>query len=453
MANNTGRGSSKGSGKPSSSGGYKGKSSGGSGGYKGKSSGSSSGGSGGYKGKSSGSSSGGSGGYKGKSSGSSSGGSGGYRGKSSDGRYDGTGGYRGKSSGSSSGGSGGSSSSGSGSSSGYRGKSSDGRSDGTGGYRGKSSGSSSSGSGGYRGKSSDGRSDGTGGYRGKSSGSSSSGSGGYRGKSSDGRSDGYNAKPTRTSGASSGRPKPSGAKKGHYSATTRDVAEQKRMEGTQRRRDLQGAAVNLPNWIIENLARVTPKDRVAPALEALGAASEALSEGRYQSAVKHGQRAKSLSPNDSTVRETIGVAAYRVGDWTTALTELRAYRRIAGETTHLPIEMDVLRALGRDADVEKAWLELKKRGGHGIVMNEGIVVYSSYLLDNGRAKDAWAIANPGRTVAEPNEAHLRLYFVAGRAAAALGDRSTAKTLSDAIVLADPGFPGWEQLESEIAAIS
>ena len=373
MANNTGRGSSKGSGKPSNSGGYKGKSSGTSG----------------YRGKSSGSSSGGSGG------------SGGYRGKSSDGRSDGTSGYRGKSSGSSSGSSGGS-----------------------GGYKGKSSG----GSGGYRGKSSDGRSDGTSGYRGKPSGSPSSGSGGYKGKP------------------------PSGAKKGQYSATTRDVAQQKREEGTQRRRDLQGSAVNLPNWIIENLARVTPSDRVAPALEALGAASEALSEGRYQSAVKHGQRAKSLSPNDSTVRETIGVAAYRVGDWSTALTELRAYRRIAGESTHLPIEMDVLRALGRDADVEKAWLELKKRGGHGLVMNEGIVVYSSFLLDNGRAKEAWAIANPGRTVAEPNEAHLRLYFVAGRAAAALGDRGTAKTLSDAIVLADPGFPGWEQLESEIAAI-
>lgn len=85
-------------------------------------------------------------------------------------------------------------------------------------------------------------------------------------------------------------------------------------------------------------------------------------------------------------------------------------------------------------------------------MNEGIVVYASYLIDKGRAEEAWKIANPGRTVAEPNDAHLRLYFVAGRAAAALGDRTTAKQLSNTIVLADPGFPGWEQLESEIAAI-
>jgi hypothetical protein len=114
--------------------------------------------------------------------------------------------------------------------------------------------------------------------------------------------------------------------------------------------------------------------------------------------------------------------------------------------------MDVLRALERDQDVEKAWTELQKRGGHGLVMNEGIVVYGSYLIDRDRANEAWAIANPGRTVSEPNEAHLRLYFVAARAAAALGDRDTAKQLSDTIVLSDPGFPGWEQLEAEIAAI-
>ncbi|MEZ5176164.1 MAG: hypothetical protein R2823_08160 [Acidimicrobiia bacterium] len=197
---------------------------------------------------------------------------------------------------------------------------------------------------------------------------------------------------------------------------------------------------------------MTPKDRVGPALEALGAASEALADGKYQSAVKHGQRAKALAPNDPTIRETIGVAAYRVGDWSTALNELRAYRRMAGETTHLPIEMDVLRAMGRNRDVETAWKELQKRGGHGLVMNEGTVVYASYLLDNDRASEAWEIANPGRIVAEPNDAHLRLYFVAARAAAALGDRHTAKQLANTIVMADPGFPGWDQLEAEISQI-
>jgi len=239
----------------------------------------------------------------------------------------------------------------------------------------------------------------------------------------------------------------------HYSATTRDVEDQRRQEYAKRRRDLKGPAVNLPGWVIEGVERVTPKDRIAATLEELGAASEALADGKYQTAVKHAKRAKTLSPQDPTIRETLGIAAYRLGDWKTALAELRAYRRIAGETTHVPIEMDVLRAQGRAGDVESAWKELNKRGGHGLVMNEGKVVYASFLLDEGRVADAWKIVNPGRLEKDPNEAHLRLYYVAARTACAMGDKKTARQLSDAIVVADPSFPGYEDLEAEIAAIS
>ncbi len=291
----------------------------------------------------------------------------------------------------------------------------------------------------------------------KPSSSSKYGSSGGRGGSSGNRSGsrGSSRPPSSGKGPSSGSDGPKKPKK-QYSATTRDVAQAQYAEYAEkqkRRRDLHGAAVNLPNWVIEGVARVTPKDRVAPTLEALGAASEALADGKYQSAIRHGNRAKALSPSDATIRETIGIAAYRLGDWKTALTELRAYRRIAGETTHLPIEMDVLRAQGRGRDVETAWEELQKRRGHGLVMNEGKIVYASYLLDEGRADEAWKIVNPGRLEQDPNEGHLRLYYVAARAAAARGDRETARRLSDAIILTDPSFPGYEQLEREIAAIA
>ena len=202
--------------------------------------------------------------------------------------------------------------------------------------------------------------------------------------------------------------------------------------------------------MIEGVERVTPPDRVAPTLEALGAASDALADGRYQSAVKHGTRAKSLSPQDPTIRETLGLAAYRLGDWKTALTELRTYRRMVGETTHLPIEMDVLRAQGRGRDVDEAWRELKRRGGHGLVMNEGAIVYASHLLDAGRVDEAWDVIDPGSIVARPNEGHLRRYYVAARVAAARGDLDRARKLSDTIVTTDPSFPGYEALEAEIA---
>ncbi len=278
-------------------------------------------------------------------------------------------------------------------------------------------------------------------------------SSGTRGTSRKGSDSKGSSRPPSASKGTSTRSGSSKKSKKQYTATTRDVARAQYVEKQKRRHDLQGAAVNLPNWVIEGVERVTPHDRVAATLEALGAASEAIADGKYQAAIRHGDRAKALSPSDATIRETIGIAAYRLGDWKTALTELRAYRRIAGETTHLPIEMDVLRAQGRSKDVEAAWQELQKRRGHGLVMNEGKIVYASFLLDEGRVDEAWKIVDPGRLERDPNEGHLRLYYVAARVAAALGDRDKARSLSDAIVLNDPSFPGWEQLQSEIAGIS
>ncbi len=294
------------------------------------------------------------------------------------------------------------------------------------------------------------------------SGAPRSGSGGSKASSSRSTSQPSGSKPSAgvarsprssrdaTSPRAGGGPPP---RKKVYSATTRSVEEERRKNAPKRRRDLKGAAVNLPNWVIESVERVTPADRIAPTLEALGAASEALADGKYHAAVKHGNRAKALSPQDPTTRETIGIAAYRMGDWQTALTELRAFRRMQGDTTHLPVEMDALRAQGKKREVEAAWNELQRRGGHGLVMNEGKVVYGSFLLDEGRPDDAWEVVNPGRVVNEPNEAHLRLYYVAARTAAARGDRATARSLADTIVTTDPSFPGFEQLEAEIAKVT
>jgi len=223
-----------------------------------------------------------------------------------------------------------------------------------------------------------------------------------------------------------------------------------RAEPAKRRRDLKGAAVDLPNWVIEALTRVTPKDRVAPALEELGEASAAMSDGRYHAAVKHAKTAKNLAPQDATVRETLGLSAYRIGDWDTALAELRAYRRMAGDAMHLPIEMDVLRALERDRDVEKAWEVLQKADVSPAVWKEGKVVYGTFLLEKGDAAGAWDLTGPDRVGPNANEADLRVWYVAARAAAFNGDTATARQIADAIVLNDPSFAGLDALDQEIA---
>ena len=219
---------------------------------------------------------------------------------------------------------------------------------------------------------------------------------------------------------------------------------------TRQRRDLRGAAVNLPKWVVDDLTRVTPAARVAGALEALGLASEALADSRHHVAVRHAAKAKSLAPRDATVRETLGIALYRTGQWAEALSELRTYRRIAGETTHLPVEMDILRALGRTQDVGKAWEELERRGGKPAVLKEGRVVYASHLIDEGNPEAAFGLTNPKRTGGSPFPEDLRVWYVAARAATEMGDVERAGDLRNAILEHDPAFPGIDDLESMIA---
>ncbi|MGI8824012.1 MAG: hypothetical protein ACR2JP_12080 [Acidimicrobiia bacterium] len=278
-----------------------------------------------------------------------------------------------------------------------------------------------------RDKASDREPKGTGGTR------SGSGTGGVTGGSGRGSGD----RSGRGSGRASGRTSAPGATAGAPAEV-------------RRRRDLTGAAANLPNWVIEDLARVTAPQKVAAALEALGEASEALADGAYRRAARHAIRAKDLAPRDATVRETLGIAAYRSGDWQTALTELRSYRRLAGETTHLPVEMDALRALGRHRDVEAAWETLQQRGGKPAVMKEGRVVYASHLIDRGDLDGAWILVEPRSLGGKPFEEDLRVWYVAARVAALRGDTERASAIRSAILTNDAAFPGVDELERLIA---
>jgi predicted Zn-dependent protease len=205
--------------------------------------------------------------------------------------------------------------------------------------------------------------------------------------------------------------------------------------------------------VVDALVRVTPDKRVPAALEALGEASSALSEGRFHQALRHAKRAKELTPRDATVREVLGLAAYRVGAWGEALRELRTYRRFTGEATHIPVELDSLRALGRFDDVEQAWSQFAGLDVKPSVRKEALVVYASFLLDQGKVSDARRLVSPRPLAPEPGEADLRVWYVAARAAAVAGDATEARRLRDAILIADPGFPGMDELDSEIASSS
>jgi tetratricopeptide (TPR) repeat protein len=203
---------------------------------------------------------------------------------------------------------------------------------------------------------------------------------------------------------------------------------------------------DLPRWIQEEVSRVTPKARIPAALGLLEEAARAFAAGRHGKALHLLEEAKEASPRTATIRELLGLSAYRLGRWEVALRELRTFRRLTGETTHMPVEMDVLRALERPAAVEEAWQAFRRIGGEKDTEREARVVYGSFLLDAGREREAWEVTSPRRIGGTAEASELRVWFVAARAAARLGDLRTARRLYEAIQAADPAFPGLDELD-------
>lgn len=259
-----------------------------------------------------------------------------------------------------------------------------------------------------------------------------SGRGGQRGQERD-QSD------SRRSGRSGGR------------GSDRSARGQATAEVTQRpRKPWSPEGGQLPNWVSEQLARVTPKAKVAAATEHLLAAASYFASGKHGKALHEAQQAKELSPRDATIREILALSAYRLGRWDLALRELRTFRRFTGEDTHMPVEMDVLRALDRGEDIESVWKAFQgMRGGMRSTRDEARVVFGSYLLDSGDARRAWKVTDPKKMSANPEENELRVWYVASRAAHRLGDKVTARQIYEAIEQTDTAFPGLDELGREL----
>ncbi len=205
----------------------------------------------------------------------------------------------------------------------------------------------------------------------------------------------------------------------------------------------------LPKWVRDEILRSTPKDRREPAIHHLGKAMEFYADERYPAALGDLRKAKTLSPRSSTIRELLGLSAYRSGQWEEGLRELRTFRRITGDLIHYPVEMDCLRGLGRDSDVIRAWERFGEFDVSATINHEARVVYASFLLDQGRARDAWPIIKPGRLVASPSPGEIRRWFVAARVALAAGDQDAARRIIAALDEQEVDFEGVEELRSRL----
>jgi tetratricopeptide (TPR) repeat protein len=93
---------------------------------------------------------------------------------------------------------------------------------------------------------------------------------------------------------------------------------------------------------LSTLDRVTA-DAVARHLLAAG---DLLDEDP-EAALSHARAARARTSRIAAVREAVGIAAYRCGDWSQALAELRAARRMGSKSSLLALIADCERGLGR----------------------------------------------------------------------------------------------------------
>lgn len=168
----------------------------------------------------------------------------------------------------------------------------------------------------------------------------------------------------------------------------------------------------------------------------LVATAQLLDEDPAQ-ALAHALVARRLASRIAVVREAVGLAAYRAGEWQTALSELRTYHRLSGRQTHLALVADCERALGRP---ERA-IDIYRGADHTKLDKaaaiELLIVTAGARRDMGQPEAAVAMLQVDElTQAESAPWVARLRYAYADALLAVGRRAEAREWFSRAVEAD-----------------
>jgi tetratricopeptide (TPR) repeat protein len=197
---------------------------------------------------------------------------------------------------------------------------------------------------------------------------------------------------------------------------------------------------SLPADVAADLARAASPGRAAKLGVQLQEAAGAYDAERYDEARRLLQPLAAAAPNVAAVRELLGLAAYRMGRWRQAVTELEAAEELTDSVEQHPVLADAHRALGHADAVERLWDELR-RGGVGVeVLTEGRIVTAGARADRGDLRSAIALLEAGPVeVRRPREHHLRLWYALAALYEGAGDLPRARALLRRLVAEEPGF--------------
>ncbi|UGT93830.1 hypothetical protein [Mycobacterium ostraviense] len=157
----------------------------------------------------------------------------------------------------------------------------------------------------------------------------------------------------------------------------------------------------------------------------LVAAGELLDEDP-EAALSHARAARARSGRIAVVREAVGIAAYRCGDWAQALAELRAARRMGSRSPLLALIADCERGLGRPLRAIELARGPEAAQLSGDDADELRIVAAGARADLGQLEQALTVlSTPQLDPARTGSTAARLFYAYAETLLALGRREEA----------------------------
>ncbi|MGZ8763123.1 MAG: tetratricopeptide repeat protein, partial [Acidimicrobiia bacterium] len=161
---------------------------------------------------------------------------------------------------------------------------------------------------------------------------------------------------------------------------------------------------------------------------------------RNRVAVRILEPVRDAVPGSPSVRELLGLALYRLGNYRAAAKELDKYVALTASADQHPVLMDCERALGHHRRVEELWTELAAVSPSSELVAEGRIVRAGDLADRGELDKAIAVLSKRTSdVKRPREHHLRLWYALADLEERAGNTPRARELFRRIEQHDKTF--------------
>ncbi|MFT3854547.1 MAG: hypothetical protein QM733_17685 [Ilumatobacteraceae bacterium] len=132
-------------------------------------------------------------------------------------------------------------------------------------------------------------------------------------------------------------------------------------------------------------------------------------------------------PDLAFAHELAGLAAYRLGQWRKAISELETARLLDGTLNHHAVLADSYRVLRRYHEVDTLWRELREGSPSPTLLAEGRIVAAGALADQGDIPGALRVMAKATSVPKKvRDHHLRQWYVLGDLSDRSGDVMAAR---------------------------